>query len=87
MYGGIDESARVEQVIGEEDGGVGEAGDGDGAIRDFERDELGDGERAEQERSRGENDGRDVQVTGTGDGKKTARGKAEEREIEEALDG
>ena len=57
VNGGTDEPARVEQVIGEEDGGVSEAGDADGAVRYFQRDELGDGERAEQERSRGEGDG------------------------------
>ena len=87
MNAGIDEFPREEQVIGYEDGGVGEAGEADGAIRYFQRDELSDDERPEQERGRGEGDGGRIEVAGAGDGKKTTRGKAEEREIEKALDG
>ena len=40
VNGGIDEFPREEQVIGFEDGGVGEAGEADGAVRNLQTNEL-----------------------------------------------
>ena len=68
MDGGFEEAAREEEIVGGEEGDVGDGDEVDGEIGDVQFEEAGDDGSAEGEAEGDEEDGGGIEEVGAGDG-------------------